>query len=98
MYIDLYKNIAADVCSLPKERGPCHNFSVKWYFDITYGGCSRFWYGGCDGNGNQFNSQEECENVCVSPEGPGIIYVSLFSYHLTIKVHPNSSFSSNLII
>lgn len=61
----------ADVCSLPKERGPCHNFSVKWYFDVTYGGCSRFWYGGCDGNGNQFNTQEECENVCVTPDGPG---------------------------
>ncbi|XP_054715693.1 papilin-like [Uloborus diversus] len=62
--------VTSDVCSLPKERGPCHNFSVKWYFDVTYGGCSRFWYGGCDGNGNQFNSQEECENVCVNPEGP----------------------------
>lgn len=64
-------HITADVCSLPKERGPCHSFSVKWYFDVTYGGCSRFWYGGCDGNGNQFNSQEECEGVCVTPEGPG---------------------------
>ncbi|XP_042901645.1 papilin isoform X2 [Parasteatoda tepidariorum] len=66
----VHKNlVTVDVCSLPKERGGCHNFSVKWYFDVSYGGCSRFWYGGCDGNGNQFNSQEECEEVCVSPEG-----------------------------
>ncbi|XP_055949336.1 papilin-like [Argiope bruennichi] len=67
----VHKNlVTSDVCSLPKERGPCHNFTVKWYFDVTYGGCSRFWYGGCDGNGNQFNSQDACEQVCVNPEGP----------------------------
>ncbi|GIX76837.1 papilin, partial [Caerostris extrusa] len=66
----VHKNlVTSDVCSLAKERGSCHNFTVKWYFDVTYGGCSRFWYGGCDGNGNQFNSQDECEQVCVNPEG-----------------------------
>lgn len=61
--------VTGDVCHLPKERGPCHNYSVKWYFDMTYGGCSRFWFGGCDGNGNQFDTQEDCERVCVLPEG-----------------------------
>ncbi|UYV74611.1 PAPLN [Cordylochernes scorpioides] len=58
-----------DVCSLDKERGPCHNYTVKWYFDMAYGGCSRFWYGGCDGNGNRFATLEACEQACVAPEG-----------------------------
>lgn len=49
--------------------GPCQNYSVKWYFDISYGRCTRFWYGGCEGNGNRFNTENECEKVCVTPEG-----------------------------
>ena len=34
------------VCGLPKERGPERDFVVKWAFDMEYGGCSRFWWGG----------------------------------------------------
>lgn len=62
--------LATEVCGLPKERGSCRNFTVKWYFDTHYGGCNRFWYGGCEGNGNRFSSQEQCELACVLPEGP----------------------------
>lgn len=45
----LETRLAAEACALPKERGPCRNYSVKWYFDMSYGGCTRFWYGGCEG-------------------------------------------------
>ncbi|CAL1266760.1 unnamed protein product [Larinioides sclopetarius] len=62
--------IPTEVCGLPKDSGPCRNFSVMWYFDVNYGSCSRFWYGGCDGNGNKFATTEECENTCVKPDGP----------------------------
>ena len=34
------------VCGLPKDRGPARDFVVKWAFDMEYGGCSRFWWGG----------------------------------------------------
>ncbi|KAF9796339.1 hypothetical protein SFRURICE_001912 [Spodoptera frugiperda] len=54
-------------CSLPTDPGSCHNFTAMWYFDMTYGGCSRFWYGGCEGNGNRFATKEDCEDVCVQP-------------------------------
>ncbi|KAH9633689.1 hypothetical protein HF086_009023 [Spodoptera exigua] len=54
-------------CSLPADPGSCHNFTAMWYFDMTYGGCSRFWYGGCEGNGNRFATKEDCMNVCVEP-------------------------------
>ncbi|VEN50612.1 unnamed protein product [Callosobruchus maculatus] len=56
-------------CSMPKVRGPCRNYTVKWFYDMEYGGCSRFWYGGCDGNDNRFKSKEECEEICVEPQG-----------------------------
>ncbi|CAH2045947.1 unnamed protein product, partial [Iphiclides podalirius] len=54
-------------CSLTTDRGPCRNYTVQWYYDMEYGGCSRFWYGGCEGNGNRFASQEECVDVCEKP-------------------------------
>lgn len=58
-------------CGLKFERGPCRNYSVGWFYDTEYGGCSRFWYGGCEGNGNRFSSKEECEDTCVSPPPKG---------------------------
>ncbi|XP_043223530.1 papilin-like [Amphibalanus amphitrite] len=58
-----------EMCSLPKQRGPCRNFTVHWFFDMEYGGCSRFWYGGCDGNINSFDTEEDCKATCVQPQG-----------------------------
>lgn len=67
--------IAGAVCGLPKDHGPCHNNeTIKWFFDTVYGGCNRFWYGGCEGNGNRFKSEDECKNVCMEPKGRGLDY------------------------
>jgi len=68
----LFIFLLAEVCGLDRVRGPCRNFTVKWFFDMEYGGCSRFWWGGCEGNGNRFNSQDECKSTCVEPEGRGL--------------------------
>ncbi|KAH8295400.1 hypothetical protein KR018_010895, partial [Drosophila ironensis] len=56
-------------CGLPKETGTCGNFSVKYYFDTAYGGCARFWYGGCEGNANRFESEAECKDTCQEYSG-----------------------------
>ncbi|KAG7160084.1 Papilin-like 2, partial [Homarus americanus] len=63
--------IPGEVCGYEKDRGPCADYIVKWYFDMEYGGCTRFWYGGCDGNLNKFETQNECIAACVEPEGMG---------------------------
>ncbi|XP_075221688.1 proteoglycan-like sulfated glycoprotein papilin isoform X2 [Lycorma delicatula] len=60
---------AGEQCTQPKDRGPCRDFTVKWFFDTEYGGCARFWYGGCGGNENRFRSQEECSSTCVELKG-----------------------------
>ena len=66
-------------CALERDRGSCRDFTVKWYFDTEYGGCSRFWYGGCEGNDNRFKTQEECKEVCVSPKGKDACYLPKIS-------------------
>ncbi|XP_073996015.1 proteoglycan-like sulfated glycoprotein papilin isoform X1 [Rhodnius prolixus] len=59
----------ADACSLPRDAGSCRDYVMKWFYDTSYGGCSRFWYGNCGGNGNVFSSREECNSVCVDAKG-----------------------------
>ncbi|KAJ8371486.1 hypothetical protein AAFF_G00308040 [Aldrovandia affinis] len=52
-------------CSLQQDEGGCQNYTLKWFFDTKQSECSRFWYGGCGGNTNKFETQEECESLCL---------------------------------
>lgn len=54
----------ANVCTMPKVTGPCRAYFLKWYFDTSSGSCRQFVYGGCNGNGNQFQLKEDCEANC----------------------------------
>lgn len=54
-----------DVCSLPSRVGLCRAAMPRFFYNGAAGGCEEFIYGGCDGNGNNFLTLEECEGRCV---------------------------------
>lgn len=55
----------ADLCLLPMEEGSCGRYTLRWYFNSQVQACRPFIYSGCEGNGNRFLHQEECEEVCL---------------------------------
>ncbi|KAF8763276.1 Kunitz-type serine protease inhibitor A like protein [Argiope bruennichi] len=48
---------------VPKD-GNCRADIAMWYYDQESGFCRRFYYSGCDGNGNRYASEEECLQHC----------------------------------
>lgn len=53
-----------DVCKLNSDTGPCRALVMRWYYDYNEGVCRNFSYGGCDGNQNNFETQQACESTC----------------------------------
>ena len=53
-----------NVCSLPRDEGPCDTWKVRFYYDSGTGKCTEFWYGSCQGNANNFVSLELCQREC----------------------------------
>ncbi|TWW64017.1 Collagen alpha-1(XXVIII) chain [Takifugu flavidus] len=65
--------VAADpLCGLPFDLGPCRNYEIHWYYDRQANACAKFWYGGCEGNKNRFNTEEECKRTCVKSISAGV--------------------------
>ncbi|CAF4964358.1 unnamed protein product [Rotaria sp. Silwood1] len=57
------------VCELEKEAGSCSKYVNMWAYDRQQGKCIRFWYGSCEGNGNRFETDQQCQETCISPKG-----------------------------
>ena len=61
---DINRRSDMNVCHLRKVTGPCRAHLKRFFFDNESRNCDSFTYGGCDGNGNNFDSLDECNRVC----------------------------------
>ncbi|CAK6963707.1 tissue factor pathway inhibitor a [Scomber scombrus] len=69
-----------ELCAMKDDQGPCKAIKDRFFFNVDTGHCEMFEYGGCGGNANNFETLEECEEMCVVsdhknpchlPEAPG---------------------------
>ncbi|XP_059099319.1 uncharacterized protein LOC131893336 [Tigriopus californicus] len=61
-----------DTCSQIKDEGICTGYVPRFYFNKKLGRCELFSYGGCGGNNNNFESEDNCVAHCGGPSGGGI--------------------------
>lgn len=66
--VDAGGDAGGDVCTLRFDSGPCNAAFAVWAFVPELGACFPHLYGGCGGNGNNFNSRMECEAACPTPD------------------------------
>ncbi|XP_066589883.1 spondin-1 isoform X2 [Prorops nasuta] len=65
---DFSKDEAEQICSEPMVKGRCSGNILRAYFDKSTGRCRLFSYSGCDGNRNNFQTEQDCANVCANYE------------------------------
>ncbi|CAL8299134.1 unnamed protein product [Gadus morhua 'NCC'] len=54
-------------CQLAQDSGShCSHYVQRWFYDRVLGACAHFWYGGCGGNDNRFDTERECRKTCVT--------------------------------
>ncbi|NXN66962.1 SPIT2 inhibitor, partial [Himantopus himantopus] len=51
-------------CAAPRVTGPCRASFPRWYYVPVNQTCRQFIYGGCRGNKNNYQNEEECLNRC----------------------------------
>ena len=57
-------------CLMDVEPGPCFGKFLKFYFNHEDKECKAFYFGGCYGNANQFQTVEECKFTCIENKWP----------------------------
>ncbi|XP_049807405.1 kunitz-type serine protease inhibitor dendrotoxin E-like [Schistocerca nitens] len=51
-------------CSLDAAPGRCRGVFHSFFWNATARRCQPFIWGGCEGNSNRFDSEEDCHHAC----------------------------------
>ncbi|KAM9591558.1 thrombin inhibitor hemalin-like [Morphnus guianensis] len=51
-------------CTIPRVTGLCCASFLRWYYSPANRTCRQFIYGGCQGNKNNYQHEEECLKCC----------------------------------
>ena len=70
-YSTILNPLTGSTCSLPSVTGPCRGYFPRYYFNSKTGKCTRFIYGGCGGNRNNFRTLANCKAKCGGGSGGG---------------------------
>nr|XP_046229614.1 kunitz-type protease inhibitor 1-like isoform X4 [Scatophagus argus] len=65
-------------CTEPPHTGPCRASHTRWYYDPMNRKCSRFTYGGCDANGNNFEKENKCSETCDGVTERNVFFRGMF--------------------
>ncbi|KAL0965524.1 hypothetical protein UPYG_G00282440 [Umbra pygmaea] len=57
------------VCILDVDHGSCYANLLMYYYNKEEKNCRVFHYGGCQGNGNRFQTREDCLATCMAKSG-----------------------------
>uniref|UniRef100_A0A8C0AE18 BPTI/Kunitz inhibitor domain-containing protein n=1 Tax=Bos mutus grunniens TaxID=30521 RepID=A0A8C0AE18_BOSMU len=57
------------LCLEPKVTGGCNAMMSRYSYNTQIRLCKQFVYGGCEGNGNNFEKLEECMKTCSQEAG-----------------------------
>lgn len=57
------------------EYGDCSENVLSYFYRAETSACEAFYYSGCGGNGNRFETEEQCERQCGSYKGVGKLNV-----------------------
>ncbi|XP_037501679.1 boophilin-G2 isoform X2 [Rhipicephalus sanguineus] len=58
-------------CRPAKDHGFCKALISMWWFNAESGKCEQFYYGGCGGNGNKYETEEQCMENCGAEKRSG---------------------------
>ncbi|XP_071080812.1 carboxypeptidase inhibitor SmCI-like [Haliotis cracherodii] len=78
---------SAEVCQLTRELGPCRALMPRYFYNQATRRCQQFYYGGCQGNGNNFKTRGDCVATC---RRRGVVNAYYSSAKLQAR-HPSSA-------